>query len=1856
MNASATVFFEPTGPTPRLRGALRRTVVALAVTLALTAAGLVGVVPSASAAEPCGPGSNAIACENSKPGTPPEVWDISGAGDPSIQGFATDISVNIGSRIDFKIDTDAANYSIRIFRTGWYQGNGARLIDTVQPSATLPQNQPECISDLTTELYDCGTWRVSASWNVPATAVSGVYVALLRRADTGGDSHIIFIVRDDASTSDILFQTSDPTWHAYNTYGGSDFYQGGDNGRAYKVSYNRPFATRESVTRRDFYFSSEYAQVRFLERNGYDVSYASGIDTDRFGSHLLNHDVFLSVGHDEYWSGAQRANIEAARDAGVNLQFLTGNEGYWRTRYEPAASSDATAYRTLVTYKETWSNTKIDPAAEWTGTWRDPRYAPQSAGAGLPENALTGTMYMVNNDDLPVTVSAEEGKLRLWRDTSLATLPAGSSAELAPHTVGYESNEDIDNGFRPDGLVHLSTTTGPTPEYLLDYGNTVRSGSTTHHLTLYRAPSGALVFSAGSVQWAWGLDEEHDGDGAPADIRMQQAQVNLLADMRALPATLMAGLVMPVGTTDVTAPTVTVVTPSAGASIASGTTVTATGTAADVGGRVAGVEVSTDNGESWHLADGTSTWSYSYTQTGAGAVALLVRAIDDSANYPATPASVSLTVTGPFSVFGDQQPSTPDSQDTSPVELGLQFTPEVDGFVAGVRFYKSEQNRGPHVGTLWDAAGNAVASVNFETTTSGWQSAYFTHSVPVAAGQTYTVSYGAPAGHYAVEARYWPYDARSSAPIAVAAGFEQQTAGVFGSLGNFPAERWDGSNYFVDVVFDTLDRTPLAAAEQTPAPGATFVASTTSVSAKLTSAIDEQTLAIALLDDTGLNVAGTTTYDATTRVVTFIPTAPLAAETTYFVQLAATSLAGDSLTTGAAWSFTTAIADGTTTSLFTPTDVPAILQVGDNASVELGVQFSTQATGVIAGMRFYKAAGNVGTHVGTLWTSSGQQLATATFVGESRTGWQTVYFGEPVSVQAGASYVASYRAPAGAYSATVGAFVGDGISSGPLSVEAGGGRYTYQSGFPSATSSTNYFVDVIFVGDPTAPVPSTATSVTPPAGAVDVALSTQVNAVLSPIPSDAPEITVSDTTGPIAGTVAWQPDTGSLTFTPTDPLAASTVYQVRVSIGGVTVGKGEWPFYTTTYVPAEGDFSLFASETPAVTATAEDSAVELGTAFTVTTPGAVTGIRFYKGAANTGAHVGSLWTADGAKLAEVTFAAETASGWQTAFLASPVMLTAGQRYVVSYHAPNGHYSYTSNYFATPRTSGPLVADTVQNGRFAYGAAGRFPENSWNASNYFVDVVFSTTYAPPAAVTSTTPAANATQVAPTAAITATLDRDIPTGTPTLALTAAAGPTGAVAGASSYDPATRTVTFTPTAPLEWNRDYTARATLNGQALESGEWRFTTAEAPPAAGTYSLLSGVLPQTAATSDGSSVELGMAFATTQPGSVTAIRFYKGSGNSGSHVGTLWKADGTQLARVVFTGETSAGWQTATLETAVPLTPGEQYVVSYLAPRGHYALTADYFSSPRSAGPLQAATSGNGRYLYGPGGFPTDSWNASNYFVDVVFASDNPEVPPTDPPTDPAGQLTVSSLTPPDAASDVAPTVTVSAQLTGTSTEPPTLQVSDAAGAIAGTSSWDAATGTLTFTPDTPFAWSTTLHASVQLGGTPLAGGAWSFSTAAAPPVVTVSSLFASDAIPQYPAWDDPDAVQFGTKFSSSVAGVVTGIRFYKGEANTGVHTGSLWSSGGVRLAEVAFIDETASGWQLAILSTPVRLQPGIEYRVTVHSSTGRYAVDLNGLLNPISNGPLSTPANAGVYVYGRDYPNNTSAHNFWVDVTFASD
>ncbi len=394
----------------------------------------------------------------------------------------------------------------------------------------------------------------------------------------------------------------------------------------------------------DFIFGVEYPAIRWLEQNGYSVNYISGVDTARDGAQLLNSEVFLSVGHDEYWSGDQYANVVAARDAGVNLAFWSGNEVYWKTRWETSIDGSGTPYRTLVTYKEIRSGANIDPN-DTTSTWRDPVFGP-----GLPENSLTGTMFTVDSYRLDtMTVPYALSNFRFWTNTEVANLQPGQVYSLTPNLLGYEWDSDVDNGFRPAGLINLSSTTLQVEQKLLDYGTKVGNGTSTHALTLYRAESGALVFGAGTVYWAWGLDDNHDLEQTPVDPNVQQAMVNLLADMGVQPDTLMASLVLASQSTDHTAPTSTITTPGTSTTLPAYSPITISGTATDTGGGiVAVVEVSTDNGLTWHRANGFETWTYSWTPSAGGTYTIKSRAVDDSVNIETVSSGVAVTVDQPL--------------------------------------------------------------------------------------------------------------------------------------------------------------------------------------------------------------------------------------------------------------------------------------------------------------------------------------------------------------------------------------------------------------------------------------------------------------------------------------------------------------------------------------------------------------------------------------------------------------------------------------------------------------------------------------------------------------------------------------------------------------------------------------------------------------------------------------------------------------------------------------------------------------------------------------------------------------------------------------------------------------------------------------------------------------------------------------------------------------------------------------------------------------------------------------------------------------------------------------------------------
>jgi len=200
------------------------------------------------------------------------------------------------------------------------------------------------------------------------------------------------------------------------------------------------------------------------------------------------------------------------------------------------------------------------------------------------------------------------------------------------------------------------------------------------------------------------------------------------------------------------------------------------------------------------------------------------------------------------------------------------------------------------------------------------------------------------------------------------------------------------------------------------------------------------------------------------------------------------------------------------------------------------------------------------------------------------------------------------------------------------------------------------------------------------------------------------------------------------TFTPTSSLAASTAYTATVSgaqnSSGIAMsGPFTWSF--TTGTPTQCPCSIWQNGTPTGAVDAADtSSVNLGIQFQASSNGHITGIRFYKETDNTGTHTGSLWTAGGTLLATGTFSNETASGWQELDFTTPVAVTAGTTYVASYSTTTGHYADTQSGLASAVTNGPLTA-LASGGVYAYGSPGTFPSSTFNDTNYWVDVVYTT---------------------------------------------------------------------------------------------------------------------------------------------------------------------------------------------------------------------------------------------------------------------------------------------------------------------------------------------------------------------------------------------------------------------------------------------------------------------------------------------------------------------------------------------------
>ncbi len=365
---------------------------------------------------------NPIQKENALVGT--DTWRIaeSQAATTQIQGYASAESAAPGETLTFYVSTQVASdpYSVAIYRLGWYNGAGGRLMTSLRETgqaqgyydwaALKLVGCASCHFDPATKLLDAG-WKPSFQIPIPATWTTGLYVAKLTTS-ANMQAYVHFTVTGNPH-ADYVATMPDNTTEAYNDWGGYSLYHGPDGKlatRAYKVSLNRPALGWR------FGYGAGLSQVidaiRWLERSGYDLSYLSTVDLHEHPGVLLTHRAYLSLGHDEYWSSAMRDGVEQARDAGIGLAFFGANAVYWNVRYEPDRAG--VADRVIVCYKDA----RLDPLtgrdnAHVTVEWRQPPL-------NRPENALVGIMY--TDWTYPPTG---------WRWTLASTLPRQCSRALA---------------------------------------------------------------------------------------------------------------------------------------------------------------------------------------------------------------------------------------------------------------------------------------------------------------------------------------------------------------------------------------------------------------------------------------------------------------------------------------------------------------------------------------------------------------------------------------------------------------------------------------------------------------------------------------------------------------------------------------------------------------------------------------------------------------------------------------------------------------------------------------------------------------------------------------------------------------------------------------------------------------------------------------------------------------------------------------------------------------------------------------------------------------------------------------------------------------------------------------------------------------------------------------------------------------------------------------------------------------------------------------------------------------------------------------------------------------------------------
>lgn len=258
---------------------------------------------------------------------------------PQVEGYCSQLSISQSDTLSLFVSTDPeSEFTIDIYRMGYYQGKGGNLKKSIGPLQGKKQISPD--PDPLTNFFECD-WEETCQLIIPEDWLSGVYLCKLTTIPDKYQSYIIFIVKDDRE-ADFIFQCSDLTWQSYNRwpYWHSLYdqahipWEGASSTTITRTSFDRPYALYVNLLPCAFnplsngggeYLLWEYPLTYWMEQQGYDVTYISNVDTHTDPEGLLRGKALLSVGHDEYWTYDMVDNVSAARDKGVDLLFLSGN-------------------------------------------------------------------------------------------------------------------------------------------------------------------------------------------------------------------------------------------------------------------------------------------------------------------------------------------------------------------------------------------------------------------------------------------------------------------------------------------------------------------------------------------------------------------------------------------------------------------------------------------------------------------------------------------------------------------------------------------------------------------------------------------------------------------------------------------------------------------------------------------------------------------------------------------------------------------------------------------------------------------------------------------------------------------------------------------------------------------------------------------------------------------------------------------------------------------------------------------------------------------------------------------------------------------------------------------------------------------------------------------------------------------------------------------------------------------------------------------------------------------------------------------------------------------------------------------